>query len=53
MDKETQEGMRNLDYTAEVDDVIEGASTAHDTRFSEQEQQTKITDNREITPNNE
>ena len=46
MDKKTQEGMRNLDQTAEVGDVIEAASSFKDAKFSEKQQQVKVTDNR-------
>jgi hypothetical protein len=41
MDKETQEGMRNLDVTAEVGDIVKAAS-APKAEFSEEELQTEI-----------
>jgi hypothetical protein len=44
MDKETQEGMKNLDVTAEVGDVIKAASIP-EAEFSEEQQQTEINEN--------
>lgn len=47
MDKETQEGMKNLDQTAEVGDIVKAASTKHDAEFSEEQQKKKVTDRTE------
>ncbi|HUC91660.1 MAG TPA: hypothetical protein VMS09_06450 [Paenibacillus sp.] len=47
MDKETQEGMKNLDATASAADIVKDAASRHKAEFSEQEQNIKISDNRE------
>lgn len=47
MDKETQEGMKNLDATASAADIVKNASSKQKAEFSEREEQIKITDNRE------
>jgi hypothetical protein len=46
MDKETQEGMKNLDVTVSAADLAKNASTKQNAEFSEQDQEIEITDKR-------
>jgi hypothetical protein len=46
MDKETQEGMKNLDFTAHVSDIVANASGEQDAEFSEKQQTVETKDKR-------
>ncbi|WP_199619681.1 hypothetical protein [Paenibacillus alkalitolerans] len=51
MDKETQEGMKNLDMTAEAGELVKAASTKHDAELGEEQQEAKVTGTPEYKEN--
>ncbi|WP_156158286.1 hypothetical protein [Gordoniibacillus kamchatkensis] len=46
MDKETQEGMKNLDVTAHAANLIADASSQRDTEFGEEQQTANLNKNK-------